>query len=119
MIERWLWIDGQAAGPFSEMTVERKIAKGEASGDTLYWHDATEEWLPLTRFRDDVHAEELREIRSAGFHRVEFVAARTDGECPVCQALHGKRFAISEAPKIPPPGCTCDPWSQATLVGHH
>ena len=118
MTERWLWIDGQAAGPFSELAIERKIAKGEANGETLYWQEALQEWRPLTRLRDDSHAEELAEIRIEGCSRVEFVAGRTEEECPVCQALHGKRFPIAEAPAIPPPGCTCDPWSLAKLVGH-
>ena len=119
MIERWLWIDGQAAGPFSEMTIARKVARGEAYGSSLYWHDSSQEWKPLTRLRDDAHVEELHEIQSERFPRVEFVAGRTENECPVCLALHGKRFPISEAPEIPPPGCTCEPWSLAKLVGHH
>lgn len=119
MTERWLWIDGQAAGPFSEMVIERKVAKGEIYGSTLYWHDASEEWRPLRHFRDGAHAEELREIRAHGWQRVEFVAGRTEEECPVCQAMHGKRFAITEAPAIPQPDCTCDPWSLAKLIGHH
>lgn len=119
MIERWLCIDGQAAGPFSETAIQRKVAKGEVHGGTLFWHDASEEWRPLTHFRDDAHAEELREIRKGGWARVEFVAGRTEDECPVCQAMHGKRFSFAEAPAIPPHGCTCDPWSLARLVGHH
>ena len=119
MTERWLWLDGQAAGPFSEMAIERKVTKGEANGGSLYWHDASQEWRPLRRFRDDAHAEELREIRADGLPRVEFVAGRTEEECPVCQAMHGRRFPISEAPEIPLPGCLCDPWSLAKLVGHH
>ena len=119
MIERWLWIDEKAAGPFSEMTIARKVARGEAYGCSLYWHDATQEWRPLTHLRDDAHAGELHEIKAEGFPRVEFVAGRTESECPVCLALHGKRFPISEAPEIPPPGCMCDPWSLAKLVGHH
>ena len=119
MIERWLWIYGATAGPFSEMEIGRKVARGDADGGTLYFHEGSQEWLPLTRLRDDAHAEDLREIRAEGFRRVEFVAGRTESECPVCQALHGRNFPISEAPEIPPPGCTCDPWSLAKLVGHH
>ena len=119
MIERWLWIDEKAAGPFSEMTIARKAARGEAFGSSLYWHDGTQEWRPLTRLRDDAHAEELREIQADGFPRAEFVSGSTENECPVCLALHGKIFPLSEAPEIPPPGCTCEPWSLAKLVGHH
>ena len=119
MTESWLWVNGQAAGPYSEMAILRMAAKGDANGSTLYWHDAAQEWRPLTRFRDDSHADEIRAIRSHGFPRVEFLAGRTEEECPICQALHGRRFLLGEAPTIPPEGCTCEPWSLARLIGHH
>lgn len=116
---RWLWIDGQPAGPYSENQIHRLLVRGEVISDTLYWHEASEEWRPLTRYLDDLHAEQLDEIRRSGHPKVEFVAGRTEEECPVCQALHGRRFLIKEAPKIPPEGCTCEPWSQATYAGVH
>ena len=118
MKTRWLWIDGQAAGPYSDAAILRLVAKGDAGSSTLYFHENCEEWRPLTHLRDDAHTEDLAEIRGHGFTRVEFVAGRTEDECPVCQALHGRCFAIAEAPPIPPPDCTCEPWSLAKLIGH-
>jgi hypothetical protein len=116
---RWLWIDGQASGPYSESQIHRLLVRGEANSDTLYWHEASEEWRPLTHYLDDFHAAQLDEIRRAGHSKVEFVAGRTEEECPVCQALHGRRFSIKEPPAIPPEGCTCEPWSHATYTGAH
>jgi hypothetical protein len=119
MKERWLWLNEEHSGPYSEGTILRMVAKGQADGDTLFWDDAEAQWRPLTHIRDDAHAEDLQEIKREGLRKVEFVAGRTENECPVCQALHGKIFPISEAPRIPPEGCTCDPWSLAKLIGHH
>ncbi len=118
-VERYLWLNNEATGPFTEGKIIRLVARGEAHGSTLYWHESSEEWKPLTRFLDDKHAEELEEIRKHRFVAVEFVAARTLDECAECQSLHGKHFPINEAPEIPPPGCICQPWSKAHLIGLH
>jgi hypothetical protein len=119
MTERWLCLNGEAAGPFSEMAILRMVAKGDADADTLFYHEVSEEWRPLTHFRDDFHAEEIARLRREGFRRVEFVAGRTEEECPICQALHGQRFTLGGQPPIPPDECTCNPWSLAHYTGCH
>ncbi|MEO8354258.1 MAG: GYF domain-containing protein [Chthoniobacteraceae bacterium] len=118
-VERYLWLNDEATGPFTEGKIIRLVARGEACGSTLYWHETSEEWRPLTHFLDDQHAQALEEMRQHKCVAVEFVGARTIEECPECQSIHGKHFPINEAPAIPPPGCHCQPWSKAHLVGLH
>jgi hypothetical protein len=113
---RWLWLDGDSTGPYTDPVIQRMVIRGEVNGQTLFFHDASDQWRPMTHYLDDLHTQQLTEYRRAGYERVEFVAGRTEEECPACQAMHGRRFCIAEAPPIPLPDCTCDPWSRATYT---
>lgn len=106
----WLWIDEQAAGPFTIAQFGRVPA---LTKDTLYWSERHSGWhpvnhLPALEWSDD--AERIESCERAGIEWVEYLNAQNGEDCPLCVSMNGRRFRADEAPQMPLEGCTCTPW---------
>lgn len=42
----WIVIDGEKIGPLTDAAVERRLADGSLTDDTLVWREGMENWVP-------------------------------------------------------------------------
>ena len=113
--ERWLWLEGEAQGPYSVKRMMRMAASGEVGPKTLFWSNAKQQWLPFTGVMFDIEPSRLKEIDAAGIMSVMILGSGQD-DCPACSTLINKVFPIVAVPDLPPPGCQCVPWCRLVAV---
>jgi SPP1 gp7 family putative phage head morphogenesis protein len=54
------------------------------------------------------HLENVASYRRAGFETVEVSGVDDSRSCPQCRQIHGKIFALADAPEMPYAKCTCE-----------
>jgi hypothetical protein len=114
----YLWIDGKKAGPFSFYHLGRMARDGEIDRKTLFWSVTKCSWLLLGEILSSSYPsnERVAEMSDARIEFVEFLGSGTGTDCPTCTALNGRRYPIGQAPKLPPEGCTYEPWCRSVLI---
>jgi hypothetical protein len=112
----WIWWYEQQSGPFTMRRLMSMAKEGEIDGDTLFWSDRRNEWIPLRGILQDLYPDRLDGPRQAGIKWVKFIDSGTGEDCEVCRGLNGKTFPIEAAPAMPPPGCECSPWCRSLLT---
>lgn len=115
----WLWMGDAGGVEFSLAQIESMGREHEITRETLFWSMTQEEWQPLFRLPEEwdraASRDRLAELKAMGFEWVEYVDSGRGDDCEACHALDRRRFRISEAPALPPEGCTCL-WSRVTQI---
>lgn len=111
---RKIRFEGTELGLLNLDQLYRMALDGEIDHGAEFWSVRQKAWRPLVCIMSDFEPSRLGEMRAAGIKRVRVLGP---GEvCPVCTAICASEYPIDQAPSLPPPDCTCEPWCRCVII---
>jgi hypothetical protein len=116
----YLEISGEKVGPYEIKQIYSMWEQSKVDRTTPMWRESLGRWGTVADVPEEMFGypseERLRDIATTGIEFVEVLPAGDERDCPVCTAVRGIKFPVTQAPQIPLPCCTCQPWSRCVYV---
>lgn len=116
----YLEIAGKKVGPYEIRKIYSLWEQGKIDRTTPLWREGVGRWGTVADVPEEMFGypseERLRHIAESGIRFVEVLPAGDDRDCPVCVGVRGIKFPVAEAPPLPLPCCTCEPWSRCVYI---
>ena len=111
---REIRFEGRELGVLTIGRIQRMMERGDIDHTAEFWSEKKNLWCPVAGVMFDIDPLRTEEMRQAQVLKVQIVGTRDD--CPACQELAGKSYAIDELPELPPRDCACVPWCRSNVV---
>lgn len=116
----YLQIDGEKVGPYEIKQIYSLWKQGKVDRTTPLWRESLGRWGTVADVPEEImeysSKERLQDIAGSGIEFVEVLPAGDERDCPVCTGVRGIKFPVAEAPPLPLPSCTCQPWSRCIYI---
>lgn len=114
---RKIWLNNHESGKLSLKRLYAMAMEGQIDHTTHFWSEKKQDWLPLSAILFDLDDKDhLAEFADLGITHTQIIGAGHKDECPACAALVNEFFLVTEAPIIPPKGCSCIPWCRLMYI---